>query len=385
MAVSAAAHAPDQSYVFLDIYDDALHGRVEIPLVDLNRALDLSLPTDGSAELADVQDHLPAIRAYVRENAAIGVNGGAPALPLGQESLTHVGPGQYLSLPFEFNNLPGEPSMLDVRYSVMLEKNPNHRGMLVIEDNWKTATFGNEAIVSLTFAPGREQQTLDLEDSSMWRGFMALVGMGVHHIWIGIDHILFLVALLLPAVVRRGSNGWEPVASFKSSLIYVVKIVTLFTVAHTITLSLAALGTISLSSRLVESVIALSIAVAALDIIVPIFGRRIWIIVFGFGLFHGFGFASVLGDIGIPPRYMVHSLLGFNIGVELGQLAIVCALFPVLFLLRNLAFYPRVVLRLGAAALIVIAMYWFTERAFEVDLPAGAVVNTILGSDQGAP
>ena len=144
---------------------------------------------------------------------------------------------------------------------------------------------------------------------------------------------------------------------FKPAIIHVVAVVTIFTVVHTITLSLAALQTISLSSRLVESVIALSIAIAALDVIVPIFGRRIWWIVFAFGLFHGFGFASVLSSIGIPSDYLVHSLLGFNVGVELGQVVIVCAVFPVLFLTRASFLYTHVVLLYGSGLLILIAGY----------------------------
>jgi hypothetical protein len=138
---------------------------------------------------------------------------------------------------------------------------------------------------------------------------------------------------------------------------------------------------VSLSDRLVESVIAISIAIAALHIFVPVFRGGLWWVVFAFGLFHGFGFASVLGEIGIPDKYLVHSLLGFNIGVELGQVAIVMAVFPVLFLLRNTLLYNRLLMPAAAAALIMVSLYWFTERAFEVDLPAGAIMNSIIGRE----
>ena len=248
--------------------------------------------------------------------------------------------------------------------------------MLVVETNWKTGTFNDEANVLLVFEPGLERQTLDLSDSSTWQGFVAMVRMGTHHIWIGIDHIL--IALLLPAVVYRQDVGWQPVTEFRSALIHVIKVVTIFTVAHTITLSLAALQAIVLPSRLVESVIAISIAIAALDIVVPVFRHRIWWIVFAFGLFHGFGFASVLGEIGIPPSYMLHSLFGFNLGVEIGQVAIVLAVFPVLYLLRQQSAYVKALLPAAAAILIAVSLYWFIERAFLVDLPAGAIVNSII-------
>ena len=378
-ATLANAHAPNQSYIFVDVYDNALEGRVEITLKDLNTALGVNFPTDGSATLDAIAGDLPIVRQYLLQNVALGVNGAPQSLPVTGFGLDELPLGQYLALNFAFPDLATPPETIDVRYNAMFREMPDHRGFLVIEDNWKTGTFGNEAVISLTFTPNSMEQRLELSDNSTLRGFIAMVKMGVHHIWIGIDHILFLLALLIPSVVRRRDGVWQPVDSFRDALIYVLKIVTVFTVAHTITLSLAALGKISLSPRIVESIIALSIAVAALDILVPIFKRKIWLIVFGFGLFHGFGFASILGGIGIPPKYMVHSLLGFNLGVELGQVVVVMLLFPVLYFLRTNSLYRRILMQAGAVLLIVVAMYWFIERAFEVDLPAGAIMNSILG------
>lgn len=375
----AHAHAPNQSYVFLDVYDDSIDGRVEIMMKDVNDILGLSLPVDGTATVDDVRDAVPIVQRYVRENVAMGVNGGELSMPFTDFGITELPLGQYLSLHFSFKDLATPPERIDMRYDAIMIERPSHRAFMVIEDNWKTGTFNDEGNIALSFVPGSGVLTADLSDNSTLGGFIAMVKMGVHHIWIGIDHILFLLALLIPSVVRRRDGKWVPVESFSEALIYVLKIVTVFTVAHTITLSLAALGKVSLSSRIVESIIALSIAVAALDILFPIFKSRIWLIVFGFGLFHGFGFASILGGIGIPPKYMVHSLLGFNVGVELGQIVIVCALFPLLYLLRNTGLYIKGILRAGAIALIVISMYWFIERAFEFDLPAGALLNWVLG------
>ena len=378
-AIGAFAHAPNQSYVFLDVYDDRVDGRVEITMGDLNDILDLTLPTDGNATLDDIRDAIPGIQDYVREHAAMGIDGGPLSMPFTDVGITELPLGQYVSLRFAFDNLATPPATIDMRYDGIMHARSTHRSFMVIENNWKTGTFNDEGNIALSFEPGSGVQTADLSDNTTLRGFMAMVESGTHHIWIGIDHILFLLALLIPSVVRRVDGKWQPVESFKDALIYVLKIVTVFTIAHTITLSLAALGKVSLSSRIVESIIALSIAVAALDILVPIFRQRIWLIVFGFGLFHGFGFASILGGIGIPPKYMVHSLLGFNLGVEIGQIVIVCLIFPLLYVLRRSPMYIKGVLRAGALALIVVSLYWFIERGFEIDLPAGAIVNWILG------
>ncbi|NNF17326.1 MAG: HupE/UreJ family protein [Gammaproteobacteria bacterium] len=370
-------HALDQSYIFLTIEDSRVSGHVDLAIPDVNAALNLNLPTDGSVSMDDLTPHFEAIHGYLQRRVQMSVNGGTMALPFTEFSLFDVDPSQYVQLNFEFADLPREPETMAFDYSVLFDIKPHHRGLVVIENNWKTGTFNNEANVSLIFQPGKNKQSLDLSDSSQWTGFSALVGMGVHHIWIGIDHILFLFALLLPAVMLRQDGAWQPQMQFRGAFIHVVKIVTVFTIAHTITLSLAALNAISLSSRFVESVIAISIAIAALDILVPIFKQRIWIIVFAFGLFHGFGFASVLGEIGIPSNYLVHSLLGFNVGVEIGQVAIVMVIFPVLYLLRKHWVYVKAILPAGAVTLIGISLYWFIERALLIDLPAGALVNSV--------
>ncbi len=374
----AGAHELDQSYVFLNIEDTRVSGHIDMTVEDVNAAVGLNLPTERPVTAEEIAAYQEAIASYLRERVILSVDGGPAGLPLTGLELSEQPIAQYLQYYFAFENLQEIPTSIDFDYSVLFDERPSHRGMAVIETNWKAGTFDNEEFISLIFEPGKERQTLNIEEASVWTGLMAQVRSGIHHIWIGIDHILFLLALLLPAVVTRPSGKWEAAASFKDAFIHVVKIVTVFTVAHTITLSLAALNAVSLSSRLIESIIALSIAVAAFDILRPVFKRRIWLIVFVFGLFHGFGFASVLGEIGIPSNYMVHSLLGFNVGVEIGQLAIVGVLFPVLFILARSRAYARFLLPAGALALITISLYWFIERAFEVDLPAGAIVNSIL-------
>ena len=137
---------------------------------------------------------------------------------------------------------------------------------------------------------------------------------------------------------------------------------------------------VQLSSRLIESIIALSIGIAALDIIVPVFRGRIWLVAFGFGLFHGFGFATVLGEMELPTKFMALSLFGFNLGVEIGQVAIIAVAFPVFYFIRRTKGYAFPTVQLGAVALIFVSLYWFTERAFEVDLPLGGIVQDLLAA-----
>ena len=191
---------------------------------------------------------------------------------------------------------------------------------------------------------------------------------GIWHIWLGYDHVVFLLALLLPAVLRRIANRWEPAPDFFSALGEVVAIVTAFTVAHSITLSLASLGVISLPSRLIESAIAASVAFAGVSNLYPALTQRRWLVAFLFGLIHGFGFASVLSDLGLPPGSLALSLVSFNLGVEVGQLAIVAIFLPLAYGLRKSWTYQRLVLVSGSLGIIALACVWLMERALDLKL-----------------
>jgi len=202
---------------------------------------------------------------------------------------------------------------------------------------------------------------------SAFEQFVVFTIEGVWHIWIGIDHILFLIALLLPSVLRLENGKWIPVLNFKAAFCNVLKVVTAFTIAHSVTLTLATLDIVTLPSKWVEAVIALSVVLAALNNIYPMVSDRVWAVALGFGFIHGFGFANVLADLELPTETLAIALFSFNIGVEIGQLAIVVAFFPIIFLLRKQAFYQPIKLRLGSALIGIIASLWIVDRVFELE------------------
>jgi hypothetical protein len=249
---------------------------------------------------------------------------------------------------------------VQVDYTLLFDLDPTHRGLA----QWTPA--GAPHPQPLIFAADSARQQLRLAPPSAWETLRQYIVEGVWHIWIGFDHILFLVALLLPSVLVRADRAWTPTASLRGAAIDVLKVVTAFTLAHSITLSLAVLGYVSLPSRLVESVIAASVAVAALNNLRGTVDRRRWVVAFIFGLVHGFGFASVLADLGLPQGALALALVGFNVGVELGQLAIVAAFLPVAFALRATGFYRVGVLRFGSLAVAAVAAWWFVQRAFDL-------------------
>ncbi len=184
----------------------------------------------------------------------------------------------------------------------------------------------------------------------------------------GFDHMLFLISLLLPAVLRRRDGAWIPAESLRTASIGVLKVVTAFTIAHSVTLGLATLGWLDLPSRLVEPVIAASIVIAALNNLYPLVSRGLWMVAFGFGLIHGVGFAGALQALGLPSTGLLLSLFSFNLGVEIGQMAIVAVFLPLAFWAGRTPLYPRLVLRFGSLGIALIASLWVVERAFGVTL-----------------
>jgi hypothetical protein len=206
------------------------------------------------------------------------------------------------------------------------------------------------------------------DEPSLWITVATYGREGVHHIWSGIDHLLFLMALLLPSVLRRRGEVWEAVPAFRPALVQTAAVVTAFTVAHSITLSLAALDLVRLPSRLVESAIAASVVLAALNNMVPLVSERRWAVALGFGLLHGFGFAGALADLGLPPNATLQALAGFNFGVEAGQLLIVGLFLPIAYGLRRLRIYQCGAVAAGSCVIAALALCWLIERAFDVSL-----------------
>jgi len=372
------AHSLGQTYLYLGLSESSIEVRFEVGPQDLNRALGLNLPTDHTMTLADITPVSQQIVDYLLGRSAFAPDGESRDILFQKHTIRDTKTLQFVLTHFVIEGLTAPPEFIDIQYDVLLDEDSSQSGLLVIENDWKSHTFANEAGVSLVFDDANRAQRLDLTKSTIERGLIAMIGLGMQHILEGLDHVLFLIAILLPAVVQRAGGRWVPVTEFRSALWHVVKVITVFTIAHSVTLSLAALGLLNVPSRLVESMIAGSIVVAALDVFFPILGKRIILIIFLFGLFHGAGFAGVILSMDIHPDYMVWTLLGFNVGVEIGQLAIVLVLFPLLFAIRNNALYLRYGMPAIALLLIAVASYWFIERAFDVDLPAGEYAQKLL-------
>jgi hypothetical protein len=361
------AHATGESYVWLNVGESTLHGEFQIRLDDLRTKLGIAMPEEPEAARQRIAETAPEVWAYLQEKFAIFAGGQEITWePVSTDLQEAEGLGHFARYLYRTPDID-VPDRLTVRYEVLLEHDRFHRGLLLIETNAKTGEqYGGEFTVQV-FSPSNTVQELDLTAVEGILKPRDFVWQGMLHIWIGIDHILFLVALLLPAVlVRRDpltGEQWSRLPRFRSALWNVVKIVTVFTVAHSITLTLAALDIVTLPSRLVESMIALSIIFVAVNNIVPKFHVNTLAVIFFFGLFHGMGFASVMGDLPFRMVDLLKVILAFNIGVELGQIAIVAAIMPLLFWLARSQLYPRMVLVGGSVAICFVAAFWLVERA----------------------
>ncbi|MFQ3237320.1 MAG: hypothetical protein ACI9C4_002901, partial [Paraglaciecola sp.] len=240
-----------------------------------------------------------------------------------------------------------------LKYNAIFSLDSSHEVVLNIGDGEHNHSF--------VLDDDTREINVDLRKGSWLTSFKQFVYQGVIHIWIGIDHILFLLALLLPAVLQRREQKWQAIASVKTILTNTVWIVSAFTLAHSITLTATAMGWVNPNSRWVELGIALSVLFAALNNIWPLVLRLGWL-TFAFGLLHGMGFAGVLGELGLPADQQLLSIVAFNLGVEIGQLAILAILLPLLILLRHIPLYSRGVMPVGSLIIALMAVQWSMER-----------------------
>ncbi len=353
----AAAHKPSDSYLTLERHEDAIAGRWDIALRDLDSAVTLDADGDGDITWGEVKSRRADIAAYALARLDVASAGASCALQVTDQLAESHSDGAYVVLGLA-GTCPQHGPTLAVGYRLFFDLDPTHRGLLQYIENGSSR--------SVIFSA--DERSHALGSGTALQQLAMYVHEGVWHIWLGFDHILFLLSLLLPAVLIRRGGEWHPATSFRAAFWDVARIVTAFTVAHSITLSLAALSIVSLPSRWIESAIALSVVLAAVNNVFPVVSRTRWMAAFAFGLIHGFGFASALSDLGLPTGSLALSLFGFNVGVELGQLAIVCSFLPIAFGLRATWAYRRVVLAGGSAAIAAIAAVWLVERALNLSL-----------------
>lgn len=341
---SVWGHDLNTSYTNLEIDKKSVHCILSFDLTDLNRLFVLDQNGDGQVSKVEFRKSMDSMSAFLEQNFAIYAGG--RKIQLKQQQVQFDRPDSVnVFVHFAFTGeLQDIPWKMMLKLDFLHEFGNRHQNLARIVN-------GSE-IQQAVFTADFPTQTLSFagEEVSVWSHFTQFLRLGVEHIFFGYDHILFLLGLI---VIGGGFRD-------------LIKIVTSFTGAHSITLALAALGIISLPGRLVESVIALSIAYVALENFMIKDTDQRWMIAFVFGLMHGFGFANVLRELGLPAKGLAASLFSFNLGVEMGQIAIVAILFPVIFFLTQTRWRKQFVY--GFSSIIfILGMVWFIERAFHLN------------------
>jgi hypothetical protein len=375
----AGAHKASDSYLQVTAAPGQLDVRWDIALRDLDVALDLDSDADGKLTWGEVRAAWPRIEAYALRRLAIE---GCPLAAIGR-GLERRNDGAYAVLLLRSScTLPEGAAR--VTYGLFADVDPTHRGIAKVQragqeialsvlepsagmtsaERASVSAASGIAAAGSAAASSADARSQTTSAHSRWEFLLE----GVRHILTGYDHVLFLLCLLIPSVMRRAPSGWQPVERLGQAVWPVVGIVSAFTVAHSITLGLAALKLVSLTPAFIEPAIAATIVLAALDNVLPIFPVRRVVVTFFFGLIHGFGFAGVLAELNLPRADFAWALLQFNLGLEVGQLVIVGVATSVLFGLRRWPGYAKIVIGAGSAVAIAIGVVWLIERIANVSI-----------------
>jgi len=346
ITLPVAAHELYTSYSRIIISGQDITCSFVFDETDLRRKFTLDENDNGKVDAVELQRKLSLIKGYVQDNVSVVASGERVDLATARANVEQDSLGNVFAVVTVEQSLQHEPWSLTLGLDFFEDFSPRHKNFVKIQHGSET----QQAILTIDYP----QQTFSFTgaDYPLFSQILQFIWLGMEHIFIGYDHILFLLGL-----IALGD-------SFKN----LVKMVTAFTVAHSVTLALAALQIVLIPDRLVESVIALSIVYIAVENFLIESSDERWIITFVFGLMHGFGFAGVLRELGLPTEGLVASLVSFNIGVEIGQILILVLVFPVIYYLTHTKWQKQFVYALSSV-ILVFGGTWFIERAFGLDLP----------------
>ena len=358
----AHAHADGENYIWLKVESDHVSGHVELNVKDISSKLGVKFDlSDQSAEsIQDIAD----VQSYIKNNFKLFDGSEELAYTLG-ETKTYEEKVEIIQFYFSTTSIPSD-QVLRIKNTIFLDGTSDklHKSLVLLEYNKSVDKYFAAENVVLIFDTRKQEQELDLVNPPSYHPWMDFFRQGILHIVYGFDHVLFVVTLLLTsAITYSRADGWTPISNWKTTLWNVFKVLTVFTIAHSITLTLSVLGLINVNIWLVEMIIVLSILVMALNNLRPVFPHNSVLIVFVFGLFHGVGFASVMNQLAFRNVFIERVVLFFNLGIEFGQLLIALLIVPVVYFLSRLTAYRKRGMQLVSFCISLIAVYWLVERS----------------------
>jgi hypothetical protein len=374
----ALAHDVPPSMVTIDIGRRVLDLELQLQLGELGTALQLPLAADPEQA---IPQYGPRIEQYLRDRLQVHSPAGrAYTLQIESLSLRHTDEANWTNndwlVAHAQLHAPGETSTetFALDDSIIVHRVTSHKTLVYVRRDIRNGLLGDKPMLIGVIGFGTTTLRVDGSEGSWWHGFGYLFSLGLRHIAEGTDHLLFLLALLLPAPLKADGRRWRNGKSTEASIRTIVSVVSGFTVGHSLTLALASLGCIVVPTRAIEVLIAVSIVVSSLHAWRPLFaGKEIWIAA-AFGLIHGLAFAATLSGLSFDGWTLTLSLFGFNLGIESMQLLVILATLPVLLVLSQTALYS-VVRTAGAMFAAVCATGWILERAFGIANPLQTLMD----------
>ncbi len=356
--LQAQAHSASSSYLHVGVHGRMLDVQWSIALRDLDYAIGLDTDGDGAITWGELRQHAGAINAYALARLRLQADGKLCKAGSVTNLVDQLSDGAYAVLRFDAV-CEDTPARVSVHYTLLFDQDPLHRGLL-------TALVGGVAH-AYALSPAQQDVTFDVTPGygETVRSFFST---GVDHLLTGIDHMLFVTMLLVPAMFYRRKHDKGPgatllpVTDFRAMFIESLKVLSAFTLAHGTTLTLSVLHIVYVPEWLSEAGIALTIFATALDNIFHFIPGRRWPLAFAFGLVHGLGFATALGPMSLPPVSLGVALISFNMGLEAAQVSIAAIVLPIGFLMRNTMVYPKRILPGVSGAVAAVALAWFADR-----------------------
>ena len=370
LSFKALAHPMPNSMILMDIQSKGVVAEIQLPLSELELAFGHDVGQHTETLVVRLGSQLSEyLLAHIRPVA----NNGQPwtveikDLHVQASEQTATGPYHELTATVWMQPPPGESVRnFTLHYDAIIHEVISHKAIVAIRQDWERGEYGEQpadiGVIKLDVKHGViPPLVISQEGGSLWQGFKSMVSLGMQHIAEGTDHLLFLLVLLLPAPLLVREQRWDSFGGAKYSMIRLLKIVTAFTMGHSITLLAGALGWLRLPGQPVEILIAVSILVSAIHALRPVFPGKEAVVAASFGLIHGLAFAGTLASLRLDASRMGLSILGFNIGIELMQLLVILMIMPWLLLLSRIPAYKYIRIA-GAVLATIAATYWITAR-----------------------
>jgi hypothetical protein len=369
----AWAHSMYQAAVLLDFHGSTADAELQLPVERLQTAMSTQLSQQS------IERERDRITNYILRNFSASLPGGLEFRidPIDSPHLTSIEGAPYVVVRLRLIPPAGaRADLFDLHCGVLLNRVPSQVVLVSVRTDWRTSTFANDPQLVAALRGNNRSVRIDRREGNWWHGFGSVFDLGMRHIAEGTDHLLFLLVLLFPSPLLIRDARWVSYSAIRPCLLRIGKIVTAFTVGHSVTLAAGAMDLVHVPSRPIETLIAVSILVSAAHAFRPLFPGREAVIAGCFGLVHGLAFATTLAGLGLGRWDRVASIFGFNLGIEAMQLVVVAIALPSLILLSRTRLYSSI-RTAGALFAGAVAIAWIAQRLWDLPNPADAFVMAL--------